>query len=216
MKVHALLVGFSVATVIGCQSSNEKNTLENHAGEGHAQHAAASETAVAGSNAAKTGGSEKFDESMQTILNSYLGIQKALAADSLQGVSDAAANIGKGVNQLDATSVTGEHAGHYKDVPTNLGQAATTLSKASDIKSARQAFKDLSKPMAMWGTMAKPQGIDVVYCPMAKGSWLQASGSIANPYHGSEMLTCGEVVGGAAFAAKAMGNKRADDAGHQH
>ena len=60
----------------------------------------------------------------------------------------------------------------------------------------RETFKSLSKPMAMWGTMSKPQGIYVVYCPMAKGSWLQKGKEIRNPYHGHEMLRCGEIVGG--------------------
>jgi len=34
----------------------------------------------------------------------------------------------------------------------------------------------------------------VVHCSMAKGSWLQADRSVANPYYGASMLTCGEIV----------------------
>ena len=37
----------------------------------------------------------------------------------------------------------------------------------------REAFKELSRPLAMWATMSKPAGLNVVFCSMAKGSWLQ-------------------------------------------
>ena len=36
--------------------------------------------------------------------------------------------------------------------------------------------------------------IAVLLAPMAKGSWLQEGTEIRNPYHGSEMLRCGQVV----------------------
>jgi hypothetical protein len=60
--------------------------------------------------------------------------------------------------------------------------------------------------MAMWGTMSKPKGIDVVFCSMAKGSWLQKRGEVRNPYYGSSMLTCGEVVGGDAHHPSGHGH----------
>ena len=44
--------------------------------------------------------------------------------------------------------------------------------------------------------MAKPKGVYVVFCSMAKGSWLQTGKEIRNPYDGKKMLTCGEIVGG--------------------
>ena len=33
--------------------------------------------------------------------------------------------------------------------------------------------------------------LSVAFCPMKPGRWLQAAATIANPYYGSEMLTCG-------------------------
>ncbi len=64
------------------------------------------------------------------------------------------------------------------------------------IDKQRAAFKELSRPLAMWVTMSKPAGINVVFCSMAKGSWLQTDKQIANPYYGAKMLRCGEVVAG--------------------
>jgi hypothetical protein len=145
---------------------------------------------------AAAGGKDTFDKGMQPILKSYLKIHHALVADGTAGVKEAATAIAMQAKKVDASSVTGEHAAHYKDLPKNLRAAAEKLARASSIELAREAFKDLSKPMAMWGTMSKPHGVVVMFCSMAKASWLQNKGDVKNPYYGSKMLGCGEVVGG--------------------
>jgi Cu(I)/Ag(I) efflux system membrane fusion protein len=141
-------------------------------------------------------GTHAFDQGMQPILQSYLKAQAALAGDKTDGVQDAARAIATASKKLDVKSVTGEHAEHYKHLPMNLGKAAGKLAASGNIDAAREAFKELSKPMAMWGTMAKPKGIVVLFCSMAKGSWLQKKGDVRNPYYGASMLGCGEIVGG--------------------
>lgn len=141
-------------------------------------------------------GTEAFDKAMYPILGEYLKIQEALAADKTEGVKAAAEQMAILADNVDTGTVTGEHATHYKDLPMKIKTAAQALAQAKEIAGMREAFKPLSRPMAMWGTMSKPRGIYVVYCPMAKGSWLQQGKEIRNPYHGDQMLHCGEVVGG--------------------
>ena len=141
-------------------------------------------------------GTEKFDEQMQPVLKAYLEIPTALAADRTGGVKEAAKKIKKLTAGLDPSTVTGEHAGHYKDIPKNLAAAAERMMKAKDIAAMREALKDLSKPMAMWATMSRPEGVNVVYCSMAPGSWLQRGTAVANPYYGAKMPRCGEIVAG--------------------
>ena len=82
------------------------------------------------------------------------------------------------------------------DRDMKIKAAAVKLSGAKAIDKQRAAFKELSRPLAMWVTMSKPAGLNVVYCSMAKGSWLQSEKTIANPYYGAKMLRCGEVVAG--------------------
>lgn len=141
-------------------------------------------------------GTEQFDRQMQPIVDSYLKIWNALSSDSLEDVGAAVDSIAKHAAKLDSSSVTGEHATHYENIPTNLRKAAQTLSQAKALDEARASFKKLSMPMAMWVTMSKPQYLDVVYCSMAKGSWVQKHGAVRNPYLGAEMLDCGDIVGG--------------------
>ena len=137
-----------------------------------------------------------FDASMQPVLEQYLAIQKALSDDTIQGVAEKAQKIVALSANIDPATVTGEHAMHYKDIPKNLKAAATDMAKQKDIEGVRKAFKELSKPMAMWATMSKPAGINVVFCSMYQGSWLQKDKLIANPYYGKSMLRCGEIVSG--------------------
>lgn len=141
-------------------------------------------------------GSDKFNEQMQPILEQYLKIPKALAADKTDGVKVAGKNIEKLTSKLESSTVSGEHAKHFRDIPVKIKKAAKKLRQSKDIKAMREALKELSKPMALWASMAKPKGISVAYCSMAPGSWLQRGTVIANPYYGSKMLRCGEIVAG--------------------
>ena len=139
-------------------------------------------------------GTEQFDLQMRPILDNYLQIGDALAADSMDEVNRNAESIAKLAKSLDPTKASGEHASHYEHVPAKLKAAAQTLAKSKTLEETRAAYKKLSMPMGMWAGMSKPEGIDVVYCPMAKARWVQRKGAIRNPYHGSEMLRCGQVV----------------------
>jgi hypothetical protein len=142
-----------------------------------------------------------FDKAMEPVLTAYLTLQTSLAADTMVGVADAAKSIAKLARALDASQVTGDYA-PCKDLPTKLSTAADALARQTTIASARQQLKELSKPMALWGTLAKPKGISVAYCSMASASWLQPAGGLRNPYYGAAMLTCGEIVGGAGEVKK--------------
>jgi Cu(I)/Ag(I) efflux system membrane fusion protein len=133
---------------------------------------------------------------MRPVLAGYLVVQETLAADSLERVEETATAIADAAAKLDAADITGEHTEHYRSLPATIASASYELAKASTIEAARDAFKGLSRPMAIWATMSAPAGIDVVFCPMANANWLQTAGDIKNPYYGSGMLACGEVVGG--------------------
>ena len=74
-----------------------------------------------------------------------------------------------------------------------------------DLAKTREMFKYLSNVLAN-GIKFHDYKIAAgttyrVYCPMKNAEWLQpAKTPIHNPYHGSEMLECGEVM--ATYEAK--------------
>jgi Cu(I)/Ag(I) efflux system membrane fusion protein len=137
-----------------------------------------------------------FDAQIKPLYLEYQKIHRALAADSDRGIAAAAKKIARLAGKLDPAVVSGKHAGHYKGLPQKIKAAATKLGRAKGIAAKREAFKALSRPLAMWASMSKPEGINVVFCSMARGSWLQSERTIANPYYGAQMPRCGEVVSG--------------------
>jgi len=120
---------------------------------------------------------------VKSVYDHYLKIQTDLADDSLKGVSDEATAIAKAIQ-----------GDEMKMLPAVVGTEAEAVAKASDLKSARAAFKPLSDSLIKYlaAHHAKDAYIEV-YCPMAKASWLQADKNVNNPYLGQKMPTCGEI-----------------------
>lgn len=164
-------------------------------------------------------GTAKFDAQMKPLYEQYLVIQDALSKDTTQGVKAAAQKIAAQAKRLDPSTVTGEHAAHFKMLPKNIREGALAVAGAKDLASAREAFKALSRPVAMWAQMSKPEGAYVMFCSMAKSSWVQTGADVRNPYYGQSMLTCGETISAPEGAAAAKGGHDMKDMkgmkGHQ-
>ena len=108
----------------------------------------------------------------------YLHIQATLAADSTDGVTEAAQSIVSA-------------AGDMGDAGDAIVMAANAVSLADDLVKSRAAFGLLSDAMIKFSDDAGLGELKIAFCPMARKSWIQEDGDIANPYHGSEMLRCG-------------------------
>ncbi|MBU1181047.1 MAG: DUF3347 domain-containing protein [Pseudomonadota bacterium] len=141
-------------------------------------------------------GSEKFDEKMQPILTEYLKMVDSLASDKTDGVADSAKKIESLAGSISPSLATGQHASLYESIPKNISDGAKKMALGKDIASLRAALVDVSKQMVKWTAMSKPSGVNVVYCSMNPGSWLQKGKKIHNPYYGSKMLSCGEIISG--------------------
>ena len=105
-----------------------------------------------------------LSETDKQFLARYEKVHSALAADDLRA----------------ATTAAGD-----------LGEEGADLAKSSSLKDARVAFEKLSDKAKQLVT--GQSGYYVVNCPMLKKDWVQTSGTIANPYGGKEMVTCGEI-----------------------
>jgi len=126
----------------------------------------------------------KVPAPLQKALNEYSIIQVALAADSLKGVAKASTALAKTV-QEDKTNL----------LPKDLEAQALALSKATDLKAARDTFKPLSATLisVLSAQSTKTGRYFKASCPMAGASWIQTEKPIKNPYYGSSMLTCGTI-----------------------
>ena len=123
------------------------------------------------------------------LLEKYFVIQKGLASDSLNAVAASAADIVK---------ISREAAAKEPKAKAQLLAVSAAASKlnAADMKSARNGFGELSGSLIDY---LKASGANrnppyQWYCPMMKKSWLQPDKAVRNPYYGSSMPKCGELV----------------------
>jgi hypothetical protein len=105
---------------------------------------------------------------------SYMDAATSLAADDFDKAKAALTRLAK--------ESTGE-----------LQAKAQAAADTGQIAAMREKFKDLS---AVASTMQLPPDYAVAFCPMYKGGskWVQKKETLANPYYGKSMLTCGSFV----------------------
>jgi len=78
-----------------------------------------------------------------------------------------------------------------KKAGADLGSDGADLSKSNSLDEARAAFCKLSDKAIKLA--AGHSGYYVARCPMKNKDWVQTSTTIANPYGGKEMISCGEI-----------------------
>ncbi|MGB5880620.1 MAG: DUF3347 domain-containing protein [Thermoanaerobaculia bacterium] len=145
---------------------------------------------------------EEAPTSYMEMSSDYEAIRLALLADSMEGVAEHAKAIHRQASSLLAnfeavkTGIAEEEGAVLEAALQEIESAASNLSAASSLESAREDFFTLTKPMARYRKLVGDQDTVVAYCPMAQKAWIQPDGEIGNPYLGQEMPNCGEVVGG--------------------
>lgn len=123
------------------------------------------------------------------LLNQYYAIKDALVAGNGNNTSAGAAQFVKTLQGLQEGVIAA-------DSKAALLKDAAPLAANSDVKKQREAFASLSTDMIALAKSVKLSSGPVYqqYCPMKKANWLSSDKAIKNPYYGSSMLTCGQVV----------------------
>lgn len=129
------------------------------------------------------------DPGITSVVAEYLGVQKALAGDD-----DAAAAAA-----LDALASASTAAGKTVSEPqrhealATIARFAVTARAATDITDRRTEIKELSATVVSLARLdaGGAREVSEAWCPMANGAWIQEGATIANPYYGASMLTCG-------------------------
>ena len=120
------------------------------------------------------------------LIEPYLSIQRSLAADSTAGIAASA-------QELAAEARRRAQGGAERASLVHVAEAAEAL-KGNDLKALRARFEDLSRTVIAYLKTAPAEGLSIYYCPMAKATWVQKTGPVANPYLGKAMATCGTPV----------------------
>jgi hypothetical protein len=123
-------------------------------------------------------------DAQKTFLSQYDAVRAALAADDLAAAKKAATVVGKDLAVIAKDDSKAQPA----------ADAAKKLAGADSLKTAREAFKALSKRAVHLA--GSQQGYYIANCPMVEGGegdWVQTTTKISNPYFGKAMLTCGSI-----------------------
>lgn len=138
---------------------------------------------------------------LSPVLDAYLAVHAALAADRLDGIAEQADAFAAAFAALTATPPSDNpHLWHMSTDATNaIREQSVALGTATSIDAARTAFGVLSAPLiGLVQTLGLPDGYDLTFmtCGMARGVpdggvWMQRRGTTANPFFGQTMATCG-------------------------
>ncbi len=142
-----------------------------------------------------------FKTELGKIWQTYLPIQRALAADDLANAQQALSQIESALASIDEQSLSVPAQQVWHRERTSLTTLVTALYDAGDLTAFRKEFKPLSEEI---GVLAKTFGfgpqfpVFELHCPMAfqgQGAvWYQDNDQTRNPYYGSTMLKCADRV----------------------
>jgi membrane fusion protein, copper/silver efflux system len=135
-------------------------------------------------------------EHLEKLYQAYSEIQKTLSRDQ-KPTETAATSLTQLSGELTLNESLGEEI--RKQLAT-INANSAHLQHLS-IEDARKKFKSISHAVITLATEVRGQSANTAFkhffCPMVKqgeGDWLQVDDQLSNPYFGSEMLHCGELV----------------------
>ncbi len=142
-----------------------------------------------------------FNQQFTALVEAYLTIQKALSQDRYDAAVRAAETFRDRLDGVDMELLTGPAHMAWMKVVGGLRKTSEALTKSKDIQDARLEFALLSgaviEAARRFGGQL-PSSIVRAHCPMAfnnRGAdWLQSGSDVENPYFGSAMLRCGEIM----------------------
>ena len=140
-----------------------------------------------------TGSAASSASAFGEIMQPYEKIRLSLMNDSVEGVGERAEAIRKVAESSASDASIGEEV---RPLLAQISGLAKELATAQDIEASRQAFYEVSKILVQYRSKLPGDDVpSVMYCPMARRSWLQLTDEVGNPYYGQSMASCGNVVG---------------------
>ncbi|NQU47639.1 MAG: efflux RND transporter periplasmic adaptor subunit [Planctomycetes bacterium] len=149
----------------------------------------------------KLSANSEFQSQMGALAKAYIEIQVGLAADDLATAKTAANNTLQALKTIPHDGVDANAHSVWMGLNQQIKKTLDEMVAADQLKEARAIFLPLSSAMIeavqRFGTAGAGE-LKLSFCPMADddngADWLQLGDDIRNPYFGSEMLMCGEVI----------------------
>lgn len=194
MKTTIICCIAAIAALTACNSSTSTTATKttDTASAPAAMPVTAAYTPPAGVDA-------KASASIKGIIDGYLLLKNALAADNGKDAAAAGHHILAAMQSVDQSTMNADQKKAYADVADDVKENAQHIAdNAGKIEHQREHFEMLSKDVEdLVKTFGGGQKLYKDFCPMVndnKGAaWISEVKDIKNPYMGKEMPTCGEV-----------------------
>ncbi len=186
MKYSPLIFSFSLFFLFGMTL----HAQHDHGSHGHGKKNTKSSRAHMTSNINQ-------NPATTDIIDAYLDIKTALAADNKNGAAAGANKLLMAFEYFDTSELGKAQKEDYNEIAENAIEQAEHIIK-SPMDHQRMHFEvlsaDINDLVALLGTN---KTLYEAYCPMAArgegAAWLTETEEITNPYFGSKMLKCGKV-----------------------
>ena len=136
-------------------------------------------------------------QQLEDLYAAYFRIQQALAQDQPPAEADSQ-SLHRLATALSESQNLSEPA---RKILTEIATHSEHLHHLPIEKARHDAFRLISHAIVTLATQVRGEGATApvfqMFCPMVKGGagdWLQSDDKLLNPYWGSKMLTCGDIV----------------------
>lgn len=133
------------------------------------------------------------------VLEAYLALQRALAADDPKAARAAAEQVARRAAEVKLETPRAARDA-WQTMSQDVRGLTQHIAQAESLEGARGPFEGLSgQMMSLLRRFGNPleRTLYTAFCPMASGqgaSWIQAGDEIDNPYFGAAMRTCGDLL----------------------
>ena len=152
-------------------------------------------TSYIDSGNAQVSASVQDDTLVKEVLQAYLDMKNALAADQSKEAATSGEKLLSALNTFPVSSLTSAQQSEVNEIVSDAKEHAEDIGEnAGNIKHLREHFQELSNDM--YDLLKQVGTSQTVYkdsCPMVKAIWISEKKQIANPYYGKDMSTCGKV-----------------------
>ena len=132
---------------------------------------------------------------LKPVFDNYFALKDALIKSDAKLTSAKATTLLTAISSVKMDKLKSNEHTVWMKVMKKMTADAKSISSNQDLKKQRETFKSLSKSTYDLMKVSNPdQPVYKQYCPMADADWLSKEKAVKNPYYGSSMLTCGNVV----------------------
>lgn len=157
-------------------------------------------------------------ENLERLFEAYFEIQQSLAADR-KPTENSAVKLNTLASELANLPDLGEAVKKQVEIIKQHSEHLHHLT----LEKARIEFKSISHAVITLATLVRGETAETTFhqffCPMVpegEGDWLQPNEQLVNPYWGSKMLTCGDLVRSIAPDEGELGDQSGDGPRHDH